>query len=194
MRIRIRPLSLIFKFATAAVAALAVILDSGILTMSITPASLLYFTVTVDVLTVFCFLRCGFGALGDSRDERDDPDGGLGLKHALIVAVVASAILPRLAPAYFGGFVPALSAAPLMTVCVPAMVVLDWLLFERKGRTHVASPVLWLTLPLVYAVAVVALVLLCARYAAIVPVALTGYPYAFMSYSTIGVAAMIPQF
>lgn len=187
MRIRFRPLSCLWKFATAALAAFGLLLDAGIIGGSaFSLQSMMYYTVFVDVLVVVAFLRSAFWEVGHGQDTHDDRERGIGLKHAVTVAVIGSAMISGVsASTSFAGFVPTLAAKPFMCVIVPVMVVLDWLLFERKGRMHAASPFAWLGVPALYVACVLSAVA-ASRTTMGSTIVTLAYPYAFMDYATLG--------
>jgi len=71
----------------------------------------------------------------------------------------------------------------LVHYVVPIMTLLDWLLFDEKGRMRATSPLLWTVFPLLY----FSIVLLLAALTKGTPF----YPYPFMNVSTQGLARVL---
>lgn len=104
---------------------------------------------------------------------------------AVICIVVTGTVYHTLLADSFGGFVP-LSLGwwgnELVHTIVPTLVVLDYLLFDRKGEVKRFHPLAWLLAPCGY----FSLTVIIARAGILFPNSATAYPYPFLDVWFLG--------
>lgn len=135
-----------------------------------------YFTTLSNLLAAGCALW----ALARGRQGYLNVKG-LALLCILVTAVVYHAMLARV----FGGF-PLFSldwwGNQLVHTLVPALTLLDYLLFDPKGRFGRFCPLMWLAAPCGY----FALTAAIARMGVLMPNSATPYPYPFLDVWRLG--------
>lgn len=202
MLVRIPGLSIVMKFAIAAVAFIGILLEFGILggAISTTTAAvnavntasatvnflpIIYFTMIADIFAMVYFVADAVWLLKNPRQAGGGKEYSLGFKHAIVLGIVVAAIIADspLASTY-GGFVATVSARPLLQYLLPVLVLLDWLLFEQKGEMNSASPIGWLGFPAIYLI----VLFVVTQIASALKLALK-LPYAFLN----GNVLTIPQ-
>ncbi|MCD7978607.1 MAG: Pr6Pr family membrane protein [Tannerellaceae bacterium] len=70
----------------------------------------------------------------------------------------------------------------LVHYVVPGMVILDWILFDKKGRWKIYDPFLWLVIPYVYFV----FAIVRAHFRGNIPGTQSRYPYGFINIDQYG--------
>lgn len=70
----------------------------------------------------------------------------------------------------------------LVHYVIPIMIILDWLLFDVKGRVQIFDPLMWLSLPLIYFVVMT----LRGKIVGTILIAESKYPYFFMDFDVLG--------
>ena len=78
--------------------------------------------------------------------------GALTLMIAVTILVYHFLLAGGKAPEYDGAHLQRWLANTLLHYAAPAMVILDWVLFDPKHTFRVFDPLLWLIIPLLYAV------------------------------------------
>lgn len=177
MKIRNLRLSVIFKLALLTAALTGILIQIGVFSGELRLSVLNYYTLMSNLLCALYFLAA---MLHEAK-------GGNTLLPSLKGAVVLGITVTGLVYHFMlsGNFrmqgTMALSNL-LLHYVVPALSVLDWLLFSDKGRYHWKSAFLWLLLPdgyFVYAVIRVAL-------GASLGYGGNRYPYPFLNADALG--------
>lgn len=75
----------------------------------------------------------------------------------------------------------------LLHYVTPIMVILDWLLFDRKGGYRWYSPLLWLIIPVIYLI----FILIRAELAGVISHTHSRYPYFFLDVDVLGVRKVV---
>ena len=91
------------------------------------------------------------------------------------------------APVYDGAHFQRWLANTLLHYIAPAMVILDWILFDPRRVFRRFDPLLWLTLPLLYAI----FTLIRAEIGGEIPGRGSRFPYFFLDVDAIGWGGML---
>ncbi len=156
MQVKIRILSVIWKLIIAVMVGLAVIEQFGGLYPHVYSLDdldkLAYLTIFLNVLVAVYFLIDALWILIRRRKDDKKHEWCLGFKHALLISIISIGIIAN-------GLLPIVpfiqpialeQSSMVLMLYSPLMVVLDWLIFEKKGQMHVLSPLAWLALPALY--------------------------------------------
>ncbi|MDD2429619.1 MAG: Pr6Pr family membrane protein [Eubacteriales bacterium] len=177
MRIKSRPLSVLFKLLLCAAATLGVLIQIGVFTGVIRWSVLNYYTLMSNVLCALYF----FPAMLHESKGRDTllPI----LKGAVVTGITITGLIYHFVLAGSFEMQGTLSLSNfLLHYVVPLMAVTDWLLFSSKGNYRFTSPFMWLLLPdgyFLYAVIRVAL-------GATLGYDGNRYPYPFLNADALG--------
>lgn len=180
--------SLISKIVILAVSALAAITAVTMRGNGFQPINALYYT-TVSCMLAFLYFAVAAITIGVDMKKR----GVAGIKTAgrhfrggitmvvLLGALVYSYTVP-------GTALAAGSSLPLILAhgVLPVLVLLDWLLFDYKGRYRAVDPLWWLVFPYVYYL----ITLLVAQYGALYADG-SLYPYYLLNPDTVGWANVL---
>lgn len=183
MRITNRCASAAFKALLAAGGWTGILLQCGVFSGRADFSALRYYTLLSNVLVAVYFTVAAVSAL--RGDDRPLPR----FKGALIMGITVTGIVYHLLlsdGAFSMGGSMAL-ANQLLHTFTPIMSVLDWLLFDEKGRYGPLSPVLWTWLPNLYFV-------LATLYGFTVGIPFYGgrrFPYFFIDYDALGVGGVL---
>jgi len=182
MFIKSKAFGLLWKIAIAACAFTGVGLQVGIFSGSLHLSSLRYFTNLSNLLCMLYFL-IDVVYLLLRRDNDGSRSWCFPLKGVAMMGITVTWLV-----AYFmlGNFDMGASmrvSIRLVHFVVPIMTILDWLLFDEKGRIRATSPLLWATFPLAYFV----VIMLFAAFSTGSPF----YPYPFMNVSTQGLSRVL---
>lgn len=153
MRIKNRIVSVIWKLAIFAVATAGVLLQIGIVGDGpFDPLVLNYFTVISNMLVAVYYLVDAVWLLNNPAKARQGREWNRGLKHVALLGVIVTGLIANsLIAGQFAGLTgTAALSMTMLHVVTPIMAVLDWLLFERKGRMKAGEPFIWLAFPLLY--------------------------------------------
>lgn len=138
-----------------------------------------YFTILSNILVVLFFLFL----IIKNKSNRDYPH----LKGAITMSITVTFLIFHflLRPTLFnmsGGSYNLYSPSNLIVhYIVPIMTILDWILFDTKGRYKIFDPIIWLIIPFVYFIVMTINGLLGYTF--------TGgshYPYFFMDWDKLG--------
>ncbi len=182
MRIRSKALSLIWKFAIVLCAFVGLGLQVGIFSGELRLSSFRYFTNLSNLLCLFYFLADAVYILS-GRANDGSKNWCVPLKGAAMMGITVTCLVAHI---MLGNFTMGASmrvSILLVHTIVPVMTVLDWLLFDEKGRFNRTSPLLWTIFPLLY----FAVVLLLAFSSPGDPF----YPYPFMDVATQGIVRVL---
>ena len=182
MRIKSKPIGILWKTVIVACAFIGVGLQIGVFRGEFHTTTLRYFTNLSNLLcmlyfsidVVYLLLRRG----NDGSKSWCFPLKGVAMMGVTVTWLVAYFML--------GDFDMGASmrvSIRLVHFVVPIMTILDWLLFDEKGRMSIASPLLWASFPLLY----FAIVMLLAALSSGTPF----YPYPFMNVSTQGLLRVL---
>ena len=145
MRINNPFLSVSFKILLSAAAIMGILIQCGVFDGELRLSVFNYFTLLSNVL---CAVYFGAAVIYETRKK----DTLLPvLKGAVVLSITVTGLVYHfmLSGSFQMQGTMALSNI-LLHYVVPAMAVLDWLVFDRKGRYTWKSPLLWVLLPLVY--------------------------------------------
>lgn len=154
MYIQNRYLSVLYKAAVFILAGVGLYLNSG-LPQHLNLSILKYYTMLSNLL---CFLYFGAALVYGSSVIRKS--GGRGsavlfprFKGAVTIAILVTMLIYQFiladTPFSMGAGGSSLSDN-MVHLFVPVLVILDWLLFDAKGRFHIQDPCLWCLLPMIY--------------------------------------------
>lgn len=182
MRIRNRYASAGMKLLVGLCALLGILIQCGIFIGSPDFSSLRYYTLLSNLLCFLYFLPAGVCTL--RGNDRIFP----AFKGALIMGITVTGIVFHvlLSGRFSMGGTFSLSNFLLHTA-VPVLSVLDWLLFDEKGKYTVRSPFMWVLLPDIYFVLIVI-------YAYTVGKPFMGgsrFPYFFIDFDLLSVGAVL---
>ncbi len=173
-----RVASLIFKIVILAVCLISVLLNTGIFFGLFYPYVFLYYTI---VSNIFCFIyylvatiftAVTIGKTGPRGAVRFTPH----FKGAVVMSMVlASLIYAFILADFSAGIIPTVSGL-LAHVVLPILVLMDWVLFDRKGKFMATDPLIWLVIPFSY----YCIVLLAAQFGVVYSGGVH-YPYRFMN-------------
>ncbi|MFV0414134.1 MAG: Pr6Pr family membrane protein [Oscillospiraceae bacterium] len=193
MCIRNRVVSLVYKILLLVLCGLGLLLYSGILEGNFDVSVFSYYTIAVNCLCFIFYFASVIGLIADlaKRGVRGTSSFGIHFKGALIVAMCAVVALYLLVlPAVFnttGGTVANFTPANFLAhLVVPAMVLADWLLFDKKGWYRPSDPIVWLLIPYLY----YAFILVRAQFG-VLYLDGSNYPYAFINADQLGWARVL---
>lgn len=143
-----------------------------------------YYTILSNILVIgfFIFLIINY------KKNKDYPH----LKGAVTMAITVTFLIFHfiLNPAMFDmigtGYNPLNPSNLIVHYIVPIMAILDWLLFDIKGRYTKTDPLLWLSIPFIYFIVMTINGLLGYTF--------TGgshYPYFFMDWDKLGAVKVL---
>lgn len=182
MRRRSQSMSAVYKLAVAVLGTWGLAAQ-----LAEQPAGFLYFFTHISNMAVVAYLYGAAAHVARGGDARE-PWHPL-VKHALAMAITVTCLV-----AHFlldgGGVWSGGSFHPQMLVlhyAVPAGMVGDWLLFDRKGTMRRWEPPLWTVFPLVYVAYIYVAVL---GFGAAAGAGASGrWPYPFLDVDALGPAA-----
>ena len=186
MRITSRAVSGTYKLALGALALAGILLQMGVLDGRLNLSLLRFFTVQSNTLAAAYFLWAGLWLLTKGEGKRTR------WAHVLKGIVTMNLTVTMLVAHFLlGGFPTAggVLGASLWIVhyIVPLLTLLDWVLFDDKGRVTGREPVLWLIFPYLYLAFVTAAVGLGAS------LGYDGssrYPYPFLDVQKLGLGTV----
>lgn len=186
MCIRNKVFSLIYKFVVLLLCALGLVFSSGFLQGSLNFSIFNYYTfLCVALAFVFYFFVIIMLIVDIAKNgSRGAPLFSIHLKGGIITGLLANILLYIfiLKPDLGTGALP-MAGNLLVHFIVPIMVLLDWILFDPKGRFYPSDPVVWLLLPYFY----YAYVLIRSNVSAMYFDSMGySYPYSFIDADTIG--------
>lgn len=148
--IKNRVISLVYKIITAILAFTGLLIATDIFTGAFSETFIFYYTNQSNIL---CLISMVLSAIYCAKDIKKSGTKGLStfaprFKGAVVLAITVTCLV------YWGmlhtaGESESVSSI-LLHLVVPVMVILDWLLFDEKGKFKKFDPILWLCIPLVY--------------------------------------------
>ena len=179
-------LSLGFKLVAAVASAYGLYLNSGLPAGAFKPTMFLYFTIQSNVLCLLSFLlgvwRCARHLTQGRQGEC--PPANMLWKGAAIMAITTTLLIYWLVLAKVDFRMEA-ETNPLSNLTVhlytPMLMLLDWLLFDRKGSLRRRYPFQWALVPVAYYAFTLVASALGARY-----MGDARYPYFFIDPDVIG--------
>lgn len=183
MRIKNKYISAIFKLLTSLLGFYGLALSMNIFTPSPDFSGLRFFTNLSNLLSAIYFAVAAFVILFSKKNTATF--------FPILKGIVTMALTLTMIVAHFmlGGFMVgsifSLSLLFLHYIC-PILVILDWLLFDKKGLVKWYSPLLWVAAPLVY----LGFTMFFA-YIARCEGTLPQYPYWFLDVDILGVGGVV---
>lgn len=177
MHVKNRIFNLSYKLVLIVFGITGVALSLGIHQGQFNLRALTYFTVLSNLLCVVYFIL-GLIYLIRNIDDRKKTTWFPGLKGIAMMCITVTLLVAHflLGARFTMGNASGISLL-IAHYIVPLMVILDWLLFDKKGLIRATSPLIWTIAPLLY-------------FAYTVLDAHTGqghrYPYPFLDASTLG--------
>ena len=186
MYIKSARLSLGFKLVAVIASGYGLYLNSGLPAGAFRPSMLLYFTIQSNVLCLVSFLmgawRCGHYLAQGAQGEC--PPANMLWKGAAIMAITTTLLIYWLVLAKVD-FQMEAAINPLNNLTVhlftPVLMLLDWLLFDRKGLLRRRHPLQWALVPVLYYAFTLVASALGARY-----MDEARYPYFFIDPDVVG--------
>ncbi len=153
MYIKNRIISLIFKCAIVIISAIGIYLNSGLPNGKFAPAMFLYYTILSNLICLIYFSAAVISVIKTIKKDgiNGETTFAIHLKGAVIMAITVTLLI------YWfilvgAGFAMAegtsKAANYIVHLFVPLLSILDWLLFDTKGRLHKSDPFKWLIIPL----------------------------------------------
>ena len=181
-----RALSLTYKCMIVIVTAIGLYLNSGLPNGSFAPEMFLYYTILSNFFCLLYYLVACVSVVQIIRKDgiHGESTWAIHLKGAVIMAITVTLLIYWFI--LFGaGFEMAEGTSPLANLIVhlivPVLSILDWVVFDPKGRLNRLDPVKWLIIPLCYyAFTVVAAALGMTFYGG------SHYPYFFIDADVLG--------
>ncbi len=144
MRIHSTALSFIWKLAIMLLGGSAIALRLGALTGSLDVVPFHYFSLLIAIAAVIYWLCDGICLLVKRNDPESSGVLEPSLKYAITmcsgIVLAATHFILRIGPFYGDGWD---YAFVVLHYALPLMMVLDWLLFDRKGLMHAYGPAIW---------------------------------------------------
>lgn len=154
MRIRSKAASIVWKLVLLAVGTYGLLDGSGILAGAYTPNFPHMFT-NVSNLFAWAYFMVAVVWLVKKRDDKDAVTFAPQVKYTATVSLMVTMLIAHfmLFDAMFqdGQLVWHLVA---LHYVVPIMTLLDWVLFDEKGRMPVWGPIAWMSLVMAYLIVV----------------------------------------
>ncbi len=137
------------------VTAIGLYLNSGLPNGSFAPAMFLYYTILSNLFCLLYFLAAGIAVVQAIKKDgvRGESTWAIHAKGAVIMAITVTLLI------YWfilvgAGFEMAEGTSPLANLIVhlfvPVLSILDWVVFDPKGRLNRLDPFKWLIIPLCY--------------------------------------------
>ncbi|WP_080799434.1 Pr6Pr family membrane protein [Arabiibacter massiliensis] len=187
MRIRNRTASIAFKCLIVVVGGLALLEQLGLFAGAFKPRFFFYFTNLSNVAAVAYFAAA---LVHLARNRGDDAVWAPAFKYAAMMAVTVTWLV-----AHFllgGGLIMPDGTFSFSVLAlhylVPIACILDWLLFDEKGRMSLAGPLVWMAFPLAYLAYALGMVGLLGVNMG--PKAGSRYPYPFIDVDANGVGGV----
>lgn len=182
MYIRSKATSVLWKIAIAVCAFIGIGLQIGIFRGDLQMSILRYFTNLSNLLCMLYFLIDAIFLL------RRRKNGGarswcFPLKGVAMMGVTVTWLVAHFMLGDFDMGASMRVSVRLVHYVVPIMTILDWLLFDEKGRMNATSPLLWSIFPLSYFAVIMLL-------AALTP-GTPFYPYPFINVSALGLKRVL---
>ncbi len=186
MRIQ-KYISVLYKIIFIVVCSYGLILTLGLDRGHFNPRLLVYYTVQSNLLCLVYFLaRIINGTLLFRSWDSAQTSPVARIKGAVVMCITVTFLIYHflLAPDSFsmGGLGGLSLDNAIVHYIVPIMVIVDWLLFDRKGLIGKYDPLLWLVIPYVYLI----FALFWGRYGKPLSFLGSSYPYFFLNGPRIG--------
>lgn len=142
--------SLVYKIITAVLALTGLLFATDIFTGTFSKTFIFYYTNQSNIL---CLVSMVLSAIYCAKDIKKNGTKGLStfaprFKGGVVLAITVT-FLVYWGMLYSPGYPQDISSI-LLHLVVPVMVILDWVLFDEKGKFKKLDPILWLLIPLVY--------------------------------------------
>lgn len=177
MRIKCKVFSVIYKIMLALLAFVGVfilLLDSGWINFRM-------FTILTNTACALYFLILAFKIIFDKKNDGGKIRWPI-LKGALMLSVSLVGGVSAVLYTNMINFSTANGIAIfLVHVVAPIMTILDWLLFDKKGKFNKFSPLWWTLPPIIYAI----FIFISAQF--MNPDSTLRFPYIFFNYPEIGI-------
>lgn len=182
MYIKNKSLSVAFKLAAFAAGTVGILLQCGVFSGRLDLSVFNYFTMMSNVLCAVYFLTASVSILRGRRSLM------AGMKGALVLCIAVTGLVYNLMLAGRFNMQGTLFWSNTLLHCVvPVMTVLDWLLFDEKGRYTKYAPFQWCVFPVLYFVYVMVRVQL----GGVLGPYGSRYPYYFMDVDLLGLGPVM---
>ncbi|MDR2610132.1 MAG: Pr6Pr family membrane protein [Clostridiales Family XIII bacterium] len=180
--------SLLFKIVIVGVCVTGILMICGF-PKNLDFSLMKYYTLQSNVLVLVFFIAAAFHTAGQIRKSgtRGAVTFAPRLKGAVMIAITVTLLVYQfmLAGSPFS-MSSAITGDAFVHLFTPLLVILDWLLFDMKGRFTVTSPFWWTIVPLCYiAYAFIAAPLGVTYYGG------GRYPYFFFDVDTLGIGTVL---
>lgn len=152
MCIQNRLFSLLYKVVILAACGIGLLLSSGLLAGGLNASIFSYYNVLCATL---CFVFYLFAAIWSAADlVKRGPAGDTlfanHIKGGIVIGMLSSMLVYQFLSVETLAQAPSVLGALLINYIVPILVLLDWALFDRKGRFRGSDPIVWLVVPYLY--------------------------------------------
>ncbi|NLT73417.1 MAG: Pr6Pr family membrane protein [Chloroflexi bacterium] len=189
MHIRNRTVALCYRLVCVALIGVALYLNSGLPEGRLSPVMLSYYTIQS---ALWAFALMGALAVRTARDRRTEGAHGGSAAGSVVTGAVTVAVTITLLVYHFllvpqlytmgASYRPFTPRDLAIHYATPLSIILDWLLFQPKGRHRWRDAIVWLGMPLAYFV----FALVRAEIGG--PLGMDGsrYPYFFLDLDVLG--------
>lgn len=152
MFIQNRLASLIYKLVIVVVSVVSIILNTGLTNGTFAPYVLLYYTLLSSIM---CFIFYTVSAIVTGVNISKTGNHGVirfapHFKGAIVMGMLLASVIYFFVLADSFTSVFSTVANVLAHLLLPLMVLVDWALFDRKGRFSGSDPIIWLVIPFAY--------------------------------------------
>lgn len=149
MYINNRMASLIYKLALIVVCLVGLLLNSGLFTGTFAPYVLLYYSLLSNI---FCLIFFAVSAIVTGVNiKRSGKFGVIRFAPHFKGAIVMGMLLTMFVyPLVAHGNISTRLTSMVIHFVVPLMTLVDWCLFDKKGRFSVSDPLIWSIIPFSY--------------------------------------------
>ena len=155
MYIRNRMASLIYKICIVVACLISLVLNTGLINGTFAPYVLLYYTIASNL---FCLIFYAAASIFTAINIANTGKYGVlrfapHFKGAVVMSMVLTVVFFFLvwggsAGEYLSGL--SLVSNIIAHFVIPLMVMVDWALFDRKGRFFGSDPFIWMVIPFMY--------------------------------------------
>lgn len=179
MRIKSKTISIIYKLVLIAISIYGLVMEMGLYNNTFNWKSLNYFTNISNILCLIYITISLINVIKKNNEHTWNPT----FRGVCTLAITLTFIMANFMQTNIGD-VAMLSTTPMVLLhkIVPVMFVLNWLLFDVKGKYHSYDPWIWLIPEVIYLV----YVMVAAHFGTGVGIA-GRYPYPFMDYEALGI-------
>jgi hypothetical protein len=185
-------IAIMYRVLFISCCASGLLLTTGVIGKGFNPEVVNYYTIWAIGLGLFYFIFLLVNNFLHKRKKVGENENGwfAHFKGAITIALTITmlvynfVLLPNLST--MGNYKPFTLTDILIHYAIPIMVILDWILFDKKGVYSVFDPLKWLIFPFAY----LAFVMVKASFGYVIEGISSKYPYFFINIDKLGAAAV----